>query len=245
MSVLEDTLVDLADHLDVPAADDLAAAVGRRLRSGDGSAWAPARPAAWRRTIVLVPVGLAALLGGLAAAPAVADWFGVRGVEITRREPSPSTTARELVAGHDLDLGDPTSLARASEVTGFEPVVPAALGPPDAVWVDRRPTVPFVSLVYGDGTLVNEFDATLATGAIVSKFATAATTIEQLTIDGEPAMWIEGVHEVVLRAKDGRFVAEPLRTSDRVLLVQHGKLTVRIETAAGRDEAIRIAESLP
>ena len=242
-------LVDLADALDAPPGDGVARAVlGRLASSVHDAVPSPARPRARRRRIA---VGVAALmaLAGVAAAPAVADWIGVRGVEVARRDDVPTpTTGTVPPLGASLDLGTPVaSLAAAERAAGFEAAVPGALGAPDAVWVDRRGAAPFISLVYDGGPLVTEFDATVTPAAVVSKIAGPNTVVEELRIHGEPALWIEGVHEVAVRSRDGDHVVERLRLSDRVLLVQHGRLTVRIEVPApsGRTDAVGIADSLP
>ena len=256
---LEAQLADLATTLDAPSGDGVAAAAVARLRSegagvpGAASARAlPLRPSSGRRLGIAV-AAIAAAITAVAAAPAVADWLGVRGVEIRREQqqagPASSTSTTPVAPlGTPLDLGVPVaSLDAAEEAAGFAPIVPDALGTPDAVWVDRRGEAPFISLVYDGGPLVTEFDATITADAVLSKMARPDTVIERLRIHGEPAVWIEGVHEVAVLGRDGEHVFERLRLSDRVLLVQHGPLTVRIEAAAGmsRDEAVRIADSLP
>jgi hypothetical protein len=242
---LEDELVDLAAHLDVPD-DDVAArrtanVVSARVRSGDGSTSPPPR---WRRRRTWIPVGVVVAATALVASPAMGDWFGIRGVEVVPRPPTATTTTTVATAGASLDLGRPSTTADATKVLGTPPVLPAALGTPDEVWLDSRTAAPYVSFVYEGGPLVSEFDATMADTNIITKFTQGTGQVEEMRIDGRRAMWIEGVHQVVLRARNGDFVPDRLRQSDSVLLVQVGDLTVRIETSAGRDEAIRIARSL-
>ena len=245
-------LEDLADALDAPSGDGVARAVVQRLASSADLA-ASSSPRRVRRPLVALGAVALATLGGVASAPAVADWFGVRGVEVERRDDAPTTPTTPTTgtippSGASLDLGTPAaSLAAAERDAGFAASVPTALGAPDAVWVDRRGEAPFISLVYDGGPLVTEFDATVTPAAVVSKIAGPDTVVEELRIHGEPALWIEGVHEVAVRARSGDHVVERLRLSDRVLLVQHGRLTVRIElpSPSGRADAVRIAESLP
>lgn len=250
---LDARLADLATALDAPTGERVAAAVLARLRTGDavvGSAGRrPAPVSRGARRWAVVAAAVAVAIAGAVAAPAVADWFGVRGIEIRPSERStPTTKHAPAPIGARLDLGTAVpSLAAAEEAAGFAPVVPHALGSPDAIWVDRRGAAPFISLAYDDGPLLIEFDATVADDAVISKMASPDTRVEQLRIHGEPAVWIDGIHDVAVRARDGSYVFERLRLSDKVLLVQHGSLTIRIETAPGkgRDDAVRIAESLP
>jgi hypothetical protein len=143
--------------------------------------------------------------------------------------------------GRRLDLGQPASLSTVGALAGFQPSVPQALGPPAEVWVDRRTSPPAVSLVYRDGPLVTEVPATVS--PLIRKFAGPDATVEQLSIDGRPAIWVEGLHEVALQGPSGSLLPQTLRLTTSALLVQHGDLAVRIETPAGRDEAIRIASS--
>jgi len=245
---IEMELADLDGFLDAPSGAGVAPVVAAQLRADAAAGFAPRRPR--RRWWAIVVAALVAAVGGAVAAPAVADWFGVRGVEV-HKAPNPTPTTVQTPpplppVGTALDLGQPVAtLAAASAAAGFEPVVPELLGPPDGVWVDTRGVAPSVSLVYEGGPLVTEFDATIVEGPILSKVTRPETTVEPLRINGEPALWIDGVHDVILRVPNGDLVSERLRLSDRVLLVQHGRLTIRIETNGGRDEAIRIAESLP
>ena len=247
-SDLDAQLADLAGALDAPSGEGVARVAAARLRS---EPVVVARAAPVRRRLVLVGAAIAAVVAGAVAVPAVADWVGVRGVEVRRDDragPTSTSPTSTSVVGASLDLGtNLATLADAEAAAGFAASVPAALGPPDGVWVDDRGAAPFISLVYEGGPLITEFDATLADDAVIRKMTSAATTVEQLRIHGEPAMWIDGIHEVAVRGRDGDYVFERLRVSDRVLLVQHGRLTVRIEAASGmgRDDAIRIADSLP
>ena len=254
---LDAELTDLTSWLDAPSGEGVATVAANRLR---GELPTPhgwwATIGAGRRRVVIAGLAVAAVVGSSVAGPAVADWVGVRGIAVRRPHqpattstpPSPSPTTEVVPpGGASLDLGAPvTSLAAAEAAAGFAAVVPSSLGAPDAIWVDRRGAAPFISLVYDGGPLVTEFDATLTDDAILSKLARPTTVVEELRIHGEPALWIDGIHEVAVRGRDGGHVFERLRLSDKVLLVQHGPLTVRVEVPSGlgRAEAIRIAESL-
>jgi hypothetical protein len=244
MTDLETRLIALGDDLDVPPAVDLAARVGRSLR--EVSPVARRRPVmsvrgmSTRRRVAIIAAALAALIGGAALAPAVADWLGLRGVRVHQQSP-PNRSLPPL--GTDLDLGRASSLSEAADVLGFKPLVPARLGAPVAVWIDRTAEVPVVSLVYPD-VLVGEFWASLPEQPVINKFASdPSVRIEQLTVAGGRALWFEGIHQVAVQTS-GRIGFDRLRLSDSALLVEHGKVTLRIETKLGRDEAIRIAESL-
>jgi hypothetical protein len=237
---LDTRLAELGDRLDVPAAPTLASVVGARLRSER----AADAPSGWTRQRRLLVGSVAALLvaGGALAAPAVGDLLGIRGARVNQAAPPVTTTAP--LPGTTFDLGRRATLAEAARAAGFDPAVPTALAKPAAIWVDTATDVPIVSFVYADGTLVSEFRAEVAAAPILQKFSRPDTRIEELHHGSQRGIWVEGAHEVAIRA-GGQILVDRLRTSDSALLVEHRDLTVRIETAKGRDEAIRIANSLP
>ena len=228
MTTLEDRLLDLGAHLDAPLGDALAVRVGARLRGRR-------RRSARRRLIVVFAALLVALLA-LSFVPAVGDWLGVRGADV-RQEPAPRP------GGTRLDLGVPTTLDVAARRLGFEPLVPTSLGPPDGVWLDARPAVPIVTLTFPGGRLVSQFRASVPDRPVLQKFAAGDVRVTELDVAGHRAVFVEGVHEVAVEVP-GELVADRLRLSDSALLVEVGELTIRIETRAGRRDAIQIARNL-
>lgn len=228
MKNLELHLRDLGDHLDVPAGDGVTAAVVARIET-------PRRPSRvrWLAAAVLVA-------GGVAAAPAVADWLGTDEVEIVQ---GPAPTVPDA---SPLDLGRRVTLTEAATVAGFEPVLPTVLGEPDEVWVDDRPATPLVWLRWKgeDEVLMTQLVGHLTEQPLLQKY-TEGATVEPLRIGRRPAFWIDGAHQVAIEDHDGAVVSLELRTADSTLLVDMVTFTVRIETGEGRDAAIRIAESLP
>jgi hypothetical protein len=225
---LEAQLADLADHLDVPAGDALATRVGARVR-------ARRRRSARRRLVVVLGVAVVFVLA-VPLAPAVGDWLGIDGVEV-RQEPPPSE------AGRGLDLGSPVTLAEAGRRAGFAPLVPPVLGTPDEVWLDTRPAVPIVWFVYADGPLLAQFRGGVPDEPVLRKFVTGAVTVDEVDVGGPRALWINGVHEVVVETPGAHHV-DRLRLSDCVLLLELDDRVVRIETLAGRAAAVRIARNL-
>jgi hypothetical protein len=78
------------------------------------------------------------------------------------------------------------------------------------------------------------------------KLAPQAATIEELTVGGEPAAWIEGAeHFFFYRAPNGEVVEDELRLAQNGLLMQRGPLLVLLEGAFDRERALEIAASLP
>lgn len=243
MTELERALMDLGDRLDAPAGDDLSGRVISAIA-------APVKRAApWRRWIALL-VAAAVGLGAAAAAPTVADWLGVGGVEV-RQEPPP----RRAGAGAPLRLGRPVSLEAAARLIEFELVLPSRLGTPDEVWFDDRRGTPVVALVYRAGAglpptrhapvgaLLTQARVGIADELLATKFAAPGMRIEPVDLGSGRALWIEGARYVAFDAGSGQVIAEQLRVSDNVLLWERGGVTLRLETALGRDDAIVIARS--
>ena len=252
MTELERQLTQLGGELDWPATPELAGSVKGRLQG------APRRarrlpPAGFRRSLVIALLGLLVLAGGVfAAVPGVRDsvleFFGLQGATIERREALPPVPdLRPLV------LGERVTLDSAERSLDFDPLVPGAVGEPDVVYVNGRRAV---SLAYrprsgmpesrgtGLGLLVTEFRGDLAP-EYIGKIAQEATVIEQLRVEGERAVWMEGApHVFFYRQPDGTFSDESLRIAENVLLLERGPLLIRFEGAFERVRALELARSL-
>jgi hypothetical protein len=247
MTELERALVGLGTQLDLPGAPDVTAAVLRRISEAPARRRFPAR-----RALVLAVVVLAVAIGAVMAVPpartAVLELFGLRGATVRRVDTLPAVPRTSATA---LELGKPVSSA---SLDGF--LVPAALGTPDAVY--RSSAIPGgkVSLVYrpgpdvprslytGVGILVTEFRGDLDP-VYIEKFVGSGTGVEQLEVDGSPALWIEGEPHLVLFTTPGGSRREDLiRLAGNTLLVQRGDILVRIEGEIDRERAVAIAESL-
>jgi hypothetical protein len=260
MTDLERALAQLGGELAFPDTPDVAAAVRRRLAER-----APARrrlPS--RRALVVAFVALAVAVGAAMAVPAartaILEFFGLRGATVQRVDTLPPVETRPEAsdaAARELELGSPVPV-----VDGFVRVkwpylvVPEALGPPDAAYASPLLQDVKVSLVYepgagvprsrytGVGILVTEFRGDIAPG-YVGKLADAGTAIERLRVGPHPAIWLEGgPHFVLFRTPEGDFGEEVARLAGNTLLVQHGRLLVRIEGELERDRAVEIARSL-
>jgi hypothetical protein len=265
MPELERSLAQLGAELDWPRTPDLAASVMGRLEepAAPPSRSAPRRrlagllpPAGLRRSLALAAVALLLLAGTVfAAAPgvrdAVLDFLGLQGATVERRETLPAPPPER-----PLDLGARTTLAEARERLGFEPLVPTALGDPQGVYVRTGVPGGELSLAYRArpglprarstrlGLLVSEFRGDLSPNYI-AKVVGAGTGTDRLRIDGDRAIWIEGApHFFLYRAPDGTFVETQLRIAQNVLLLERGRLLVRLEGAFDRERALAIARSL-
>jgi hypothetical protein len=234
------------------ARDDLADDVVAQLRSGVGAQQrrfpTPARRGLPRR---LVPVLMVlVLLAGAAVAAGVAPGIGLR-----IGGPATPSTQTPLVADPAF-LGTQTTLSVARDRVDFAVRVPALeqVGPPQVYHADE-PAGGRVSLLYpaGDrlpameGTPVGLF-LTQFRGDVdedlLTKIVHEGADVTSVEIDGIPGWWIEGTHEVLFIDRAGEVVAERLRFSDNALLWTRDGVTVRLESALSRQQAIAIAASL-
>jgi hypothetical protein len=214
-------------------------------------------PRGLRRALVLALVSLLVLSGAVfAAVPSVRDavleFVGLQGATVERREDLPPPPPIE-----PLELGSRTTLEAAPERLAFDPLVPEDPGEPDGVYVSDRAPGGELSLVYrprddlprarttGLGLLVTEIRGDLMPD-FFQKLAPQGAVIDELTVGGEPAAWIEGAeHFFFYRAPTGEVVEDELRLAQNVLLVQRGRMLIRLEGAFDRARALEIAASLP
>jgi hypothetical protein len=252
MTDLERQLALLRDEAAWPRTPDIAGAVAARIA---------AEPPP-RRTVPFPPVrGLSRGLGGsraaavavavavavlavavtLAAAPGVrariADWLGIGAVRIERVDRLPDTGPAA-----DLGLGRRTTLAGARRAAPVPVPVLGALGAPDAVYVDTaggsasvvylaRPGLPPATRRIG--ALLTIFPG--GDVGVVKKLLGAATSVTGVDVDGALGVFISG---------DRHVVVPPNRLAGNTLLWVRGDATYRLETALGRDAALRLARSV-
>lgn len=188
-----------------------------------------------RRVVIAVTAILLSLLGTPPVRAAVADWFGFAGVRV-RLDPTPVPS----LAPPPPTVSSPTALAEARRLVSFEPVVPAALGPPQGVEVsaDRR----LLSMSWtdkGKGALrLDQFD-----GRLDYAFAKTARGVEFTAVGGAVALWFDEPHEVVVLDADGTRRTETARLAGHTLIWEYGGTTLRLEGDVTRARAISIANS--
>jgi hypothetical protein len=231
--MLERELAEM--QVEWPETPDIAAAVSARLVAPPPRRrWWVARPA-WQIAVAAVALVIAIVMAVPPTRAAVLDLLGLRSVRIEHREPRPSTFGRRIA------VGDPVTLAQARRQ--FPLRVPAALGPPDAVYLSTNPAR--VDMVYRGGPLVTELRATVT--PVIQKAIGAAAKFERLRVDGDPAYFISGAKHGFAYIPAG--TQEPLyedqRLAGNTLLVERADgLLLRIEGKLDRAEAVRIAESV-
>jgi len=271
---LEQALVALASQIDFPDLPDLSPAVGRTLREISTrrrhpladlrralrSLLRPALLPAWQRVAVAAVVVVTVLAGTLVASPsvrrAVAGWLGLRGVKI-ESTPAPTQSLSTSLGG-TLGLGERMSLQEAQSRVSYEILLPSTpgLGEPDEVYLFPGTAGDQVFIIYraraglpqalsGVGLLLSEFRATIDEEFVQKKLVHLGTVVESITVNGGHGYWIEGEpHVIQLIGPDGHPIEETIRLAGNVLLWEQGELTLRIESALSKEEAIRIAESV-
>ncbi|MGW1794547.1 hypothetical protein ACWCQN_00760 [Streptomyces sp. NPDC001984] len=235
----------LAEQLPVPAAEP----PGERRRLRVVRRWTRLR---WRS----LTATLCGLLTVLVLTPpvraAVFDWFGFGGVEV-RYDPSAVPSPGAEVPG----CGRSVSLAQARQRAGFEPLVPDALGVPDAVTVTDEPHGRFlVSLCWrehGRTIRLDEFPARLDVGFTKTvREAPEWIRLGGAAYDGSVsdfALWFPQPHllHFWLVDADGDRYTREVRTAGPTLLWTPGpagEVTLRLEGVASRARAVEIAKSL-
>ena len=258
---LEQALTELGNRLAYPPTPDLIRPVRARLaRAPRRRTWTSVWSLARYRPAYAALVVLLVLVTGLltlwpAARLAVAERLGLRGIMITYAPwfavPTPSL-------GTGLQLGEPLSLAEARQRVPYRVLVPSddTLGSPDEVYVGTPPPSGQVTLVYrardgvpaatddGLGILLSQFRGDVDP-ILFGKILGPGTQLERVTVDGALGYWIEGSpHLFLYRDQDGHIREESIRLARNTLLWQRGELTLRLESALSRDEALRIAATV-
>jgi hypothetical protein len=219
------------------------------------TAWRPVR-----RSLVLALVALLTL-----AAIAGAVGLGLPGLRLILGEPpvspppsvAPSRTAPPGPVGSSLRLGELYALDEVEALTGIPVQLPGdpAIGPPDAVYVDRvrDNQVAFVWAASeslpatrepGIGLILMRFEGRVDDG-FRQKLIGEGTTVEPVTVDGRRGFWVSGeAHFFFYIREDGGVIDDGRRWVDDALAWTDGAVTYRLESALGRDATIELAESL-
>lgn len=229
----------LAEGVPTPVAEP--PGTGERLRAV--RRWARLR----RRALTAALCGLLTVL--VLTPPvraAVADWFHFGGVEV-RYDPSATPSPGARVPG----CPDPVPLAEAERRAGFAPLVPGALGTPDAVSVTRAPKDRFVITLCwderGDTVRLDEYAARLAPE--YGKTVAGEQVVEWVRLSGGAydALWFPEPHllRFWMTSGDGSRFTRSERTAGPTLLWVHDdEFTLRLEGVGSKTRAREIAESL-
>jgi hypothetical protein len=222
MPELDVALRELGRQVEFPPTPDLASSIRGRLE----------RPRRWLRPAAIALAVLVVAIGAALAVPpartAILDWLGLRGVSIVRVDELPPTSP----IGR-LDLGRRVTLEEAPPWT----LVPD--DEPDSVFVDDGT----VSLLWGTPADVRLLLTEFRGKAYIEKLIQPNADVEPVSVNGRSGAWLEQPHVVVFKDPRGRVRDNAGRLAGKTLLWQHGELTLRLEGALSKAEALRIARS--
>ena len=264
-------LTDLGARITWPQVPDVRAGVLARVQAQPRRTpwWRAVRSPRYGFAPAIVTIALA-LLAVLVLSPAArttaTDILRLRGVEIFRGPvPSPSPIPSSSPGSRPsptpspaLDLGTRVTLAQAQARAGYPILVPTdpLLGAPDAIYVRAVPRSTAVSFVYavrpaipasaaaGVAALVTEFGGATVDEQFFGKIIDPTTTLEKVTVNGQPGFWIQGTPHFFFYTSNGTIQQESLRLAGNTLLWTQGSLLLRLEAQVDKATALRIAASL-
>ena len=269
-AVLEQALADLGRELDFPPTPDLAGQVASALQREDQRP-VPVRTPFWqRRWLVAAGVLLLLTLGLLLfprARTAIADRLGLPGVEIHWFEGDPIPAPVLVPDVPALGLGRPVTLTAARAAVPFPLTVPTQpeFASPSHVYLLGEGETAMVSFVYPPTPDLPQTN-TLGVGALLTQFAGStnrnfirkglasgedgpATSIEAVSVAGNPGFWIDGAPHTFFLACSAvdreECREERYRLAGNVLLWEDDGVVLRLESALPREASIAVAASLP
>jgi hypothetical protein len=252
--VLEALLVDIGSRLAYPEPTRMADAVRARLVAPRRRRWSLPRlvPAFVTVAVLLIVLSLAS--PGVRAA--ARDFLHLRGIDIfpVPSVPAPTTPPPSPSPG-SLFPGERTTLAAARTRVPFAIKVPADLGEPDEVYIERIGTSDRVTLVYLAGPGRPAPSAAMPTvsavvvelrgafdDSFIGKGLGPGTRVEQVRVNGAPGDWLEGQpHFIFYRDASGNLLQDTLRLAGNTLIWVEGEVTLRLEAQVTRDAALAIA----
>jgi hypothetical protein len=243
MIELERALTELGRELEVPAAPDLVPSVLERIEGRTVRLpWLSRR----RLVLALAVLALAALGAVLAVPDARSALFRVLHIGSERIELVDELPPVEESGLGESFLGERVSLAEARDRAGF--LVRELDEAPDRVYLaGDRPTVWFV---YGAPGAIRLLVAQVPGVAVeadlfLKKIASGETSVEEVSIGGQPGYFLSGSpHLVLLLDEFGSVVEDTTRLAGNVLVWEDGGVTYRLEGDFSKDEAVELAESL-
>ena len=205
-----------------PGTPDLARAVVPQL-----GAPARRRRRSPRPALAVVMAALLLAAGAVAAIPALREWVLGDSAEVREVPKLPPAT-------RDLGIGPEVSLEAARRRAGFDAPWPRALDTP------RFHATPGRFAAVSGPYLFTAFRGEVPR-VLVRKLVAPGTTVLQV----KDTLWIEGrPHVFLYQGPDGAIREERLRLAGNVFLWQRGRLLLRLEGAATRRDAVRLAATV-
>lgn len=235
MTELEQRLRDL--DIAFPETPDVLGAALTRLEPRPAPTWR-------RRAVLVLAVVMIALVGAFALSPGaratLLEWFGLRGVTVTRVDEVPDASRFD-----PLGLGERVTLDRARAAVEFPIAVPGgASAAPRQVYLDT--TVPG-----GAVTMTSCCDPTFlftqlegSVTPVVEKLVGSGGDISRVDVDGRPGLWVEGDH--LLLYVDATETVRELRArvAGNALLWEGDGVLYRLEGVTTLEQALGLARSV-
>ena len=222
--------------------------------SADG--WFPPTPGVADAARARLPAAVSkrgARVSARGAAIALAALVLVGGAVAAALELVPGIRLREVDRLPELALTAPppfgreVAIAEAARSVRFTLLLPADLGSPSRVYLDRdRGGAPVVTAVYGRGERARLVLTQWTPRSILfDKLLTFPGRTEYLDVGGAPGVWIEGPEHAVFylgSARSERRIGGYL--TGNVLIWQRGVVSYRLEAGVSRQRALELAASL-
>jgi hypothetical protein len=194
--------------------------------------------------MLVVALAALVLLAALAVSPArtsILRFFHVGAVSVERVETLPPTRERPLVAG----LGRPLPRAQAERRVGFRLVLPPLGTPPRRAYVRGSRLIAVVLSVPTASGRNPVFVIELLGDEVglAKKITGPRTLVEPAQVGDRDGLWIEGPHALLYETERGRVGVSAARLAGNALVWQRGSLTLRIEGALGKGDALRLART--
>jgi len=233
MTEIDARLRQMGSSLDWPNTPDL----GRHLvLSVDGGRR--------RRRLVPVLAGAIVVVVALAIIPATRDdllaFFGIRGLVIEQGGITDEIDVAELGMKVDLTTAEAALGAPLDDLGRAGRAGAVFLDSAGRVWMTLEP-----SPALRQGGLLTIFDAD-RTPDLVKRVFDPALQARQVTVNGQPAMWVTGDdHAVLFEVEPGTIELAEGKLSGNALIWESDRLTYRLEADVDLELAIAIAESMP
>jgi hypothetical protein len=206
----------------------------------------------WRRTAIAAAAVLVVTLVFVfspSARQAAADLLSAAGIRIGVTSDVAPTT------GADLNLGKPVQLDEVQGNADVELRMPGGEDPgaPDAVYVNDggqvtmvwvgTPTLPSAGKS-GIGLLLTQHKSNGGL-EVAEKSVGPETGVQRLTVEGQPALWIDGAaHGFTLLDTEGNPIEETTRLAANVLLWDAHGISHRLETTGDLHTALTTVDKL-
>lgn len=178
--------------------------------------------------------------------------------ESVRSTPAPSSSALAIEATAPTIPGARTTLTAARAALPFAPLLPAELGPPDRVLLEKAVARGVLTMVWfarpglpraagNIGAVLTEFKPDFRDNfPYWLKSGVTSGQFSDVQINGSQGHWIEGGHRLDFNIPDSegwREVASSRLAANTLIWIQDG-VTMRLETVLPLDAAMAVAESI-